>query len=223
MKEMPALRGAPRLFVVLALASAAAGGGGSRARAQDDTAPYIARIEAAQLPDRQGFDGLTVQELMQRLHVPGVSVAVVKDYQIHWARTYGVADVETGRPTDATTMFQAASISKPVTAMAAMRLVQEHRLDLDRDVNSFLKSWRVPASDLTGDRPVTPRALFSHTSGADDGFGFPGYDPTAQRPTLVQILDGQPPSKMSERFPSPARLFRVTSIREAASPSCSWH
>ena len=198
MKEMRALREAPRLFVALALASAAVGGGGTRARAQDDTAPYIERIEAAQLPNRQGFDGLTMQELMERLHVPGVSVAVVKDFQIHWAKTYGVADVETGRPTDATTLFQAASISKPVTAMAAMRLVQEHRLDLDRDVNSILKSWRVPASDLTTDRPVTPRALFSHTSGADDGFGFPGYAPTAPRPTLVQILEGQPPSNVGK-------------------------
>ena len=151
-----------------------------------------------QLPNRQGFDALTVQELMQRFHVPGVSIAVIRDFQIHWAKGYGVADVEKHRPVDTNTPFQAASISKPVTAMAAMRLVQEHRLALDADVNATLKSWHIPMSNLTHDQPVTPRALFSHTSGADDGFGFPGYDPTAPRPTVVQILDGQPPSNLGK-------------------------
>jgi len=77
-----------------------------------------------------------------------------------------------------------------------MRLVQEQRLSLDVDVNTLLKAWRVPASELTRGQPVTPRSLFSHTSGADDGFGFPGYDPAAPRPTMVQILNGQAPSNV---------------------------
>jgi CubicO group peptidase (beta-lactamase class C family) len=80
--------------------------------------------------------------------------------------------------------------------MAALRLVQDGRFFLDDDVNSLLKSWHVPKSDHTRDRPVTPRSLFSHTSGADDGFGFPGYDPSATRPTVVQILDGEKPSNV---------------------------
>lgn len=166
--------------------------------AQDDAAELAARIEAAQLPNRQGFDGLRLQELMSRLRVPGVSIAVVRDFQIHWAKAYGVADAGTLRPLDTDTRFQAASISKPVTALAAMRLVQEQRLDLDADINTILKSWRVPESELNHDRPVTPRSLFSHTSGSDDGFGFPGYDPGAPLPTLVQILDGQPPSNVGK-------------------------
>lgn len=168
----------------------------SRTYAQEDVAALIARIEGPQLPNRQGFDALNLQELMQRLRVPGVSIAVVKDFQIHWSKAYGVADAETGRLLDRDSCFQAASISKPVTALAAMRLVQERRLALDADVNTILKSWRVPSSELTRDRPVTPRALFSHTSGSDDGFGFPGYDPAAPLPTLVQILDGQAPSNV---------------------------
>ena len=72
---------------------------------------------------------------MQRLRVPGVTIAVIKDFQIHWAKGYGVADVETGRRVETKTTFQAASISKPVTAMAAIRLVQEHRLELDTSVD----------------------------------------------------------------------------------------
>lgn len=169
---------------------------GARPVAQGDAAPIIARIEARQTPDRPGFDGLTLGEVMQRGRVPGLSVAVVKDSQIHWAKAYGVADRASGRMVEPTTRFQAASISKPVTAMAAVRLAQDGRLDLDADVNTYLKSWKVPSSDLTRHQAVTPRALFGHTSGSDDGFGFPGYDPTAPRPTVPQILNGEPPSNV---------------------------
>ncbi|HTS76798.1 MAG TPA: serine hydrolase domain-containing protein [Bryobacteraceae bacterium] len=166
------------------------------APAQDGSAAIIARIEAAQTPDRGGLDAYTLTELMHRFHVNGVSIAVVRDFKIEWAKGYGLADVETGRPVETTTTFQAASISKPVTAMAAMRLVEEGRFSIDEDVNKILKSWKVPESDLTRGHPVTPRSLMSHTSGADDGFGFPGYDPSAPRPTLVQIIEGQKPSNV---------------------------
>jgi CubicO group peptidase (beta-lactamase class C family) len=168
------------------------------AQAQNDVEPFIARIENPQSPSHTELDSLSLQALMERLHVPGVSIAVVKDFKIHWARAYGVADTETGRLLDTGTRFQAASISKPVTALAAMRLVQERRLNLDADVNSILKSWHVPSSPLTRNQAVTPRSLFSHTSGANDGFGFPGYEPTAALPTVVQILDGLPPSNIGK-------------------------
>ena len=180
------------LFVMLVLVWPA----GQPARAQDDAEAMIARIESAQSPNRQGLDALTLRQVIERFHVPGVSVAVIKDFSIHWAKGYGVADVETGRPVQVDSLFQAASISKPVTAMAALRLVQDGRFSLDDDVNSLLKSWHGPKNDLIRDRPVTPRSLFSHTSGADDGFGFPGYDPSANRPTVVQILDGEKPSNV---------------------------
>lgn len=113
------------------------------ARAQDP-ASIIARIEGVQTPDRQGLDGYTLQQLMQRFRVPGVSIAVIRDFQIHWAKSYGVADAETSRRVDERTRFQAASISKPVAAMAAVRLAQEGRFSLDDDINSLLKSWKVP-------------------------------------------------------------------------------
>ena len=160
----------------------------------ENVARLIQEIEAPQVPYRQGLDGLTLQEVMKHFHTPGVSVAVIKDFKVHWAKGYGVADEKSGRPVQVDTLFQAASISKPVTAMAALRLVQEGRFSLDDDVNNLLKSWRVPESDLTRDQSVTPRSLLSHTSGSDDGFGFPGYDPGVPLPSLVQILNGQPPS-----------------------------
>jgi CubicO group peptidase (beta-lactamase class C family) len=122
---------------------------------------------------------------------------VIRDSAIHWAKAYGIADVETKAPVSVTTLFQAASISKPVTAMAAMRLAQEGRLALDGDVNSILTSWKTPASNAWT-APVTPRTLMSHTSGSDDGFGFPGYDPGKPLPTLVQILNGEAPSNVGK-------------------------
>jgi CubicO group peptidase (beta-lactamase class C family) len=161
-----------------------------------DVAQVIQRIEAPQVPNRQGLDGLTLQEVIAKLHTPGVSIAVINDFKVQWAKGYGVADLKTGRPVEVDTLFQAASISKPVTAMAAMKFVQDGRISLDDDVNKLLKSWRVPESEFTREQSVTPRSLFSHTSGADDGFGFPGYPPGAPLPTLVQILNGEKPSNV---------------------------
>jgi CubicO group peptidase (beta-lactamase class C family) len=142
------------------------------------------------------LDAAAVQELLTQFHVPGVGVAVVKDFKIEWAQGYGIADVETGVPVTTDTMFQAASISKTIAAMASMKAVQEGKFKLDQDVNTILKSWQLPGGEFTKDRPVTPRTLMSHTSGTGDGFGFPGYAPGAPLPTVVQILDGLPPSNL---------------------------
>ena len=166
-------------------------------------AAMMARIEAAQSPNRNGLDPLTLQQVMERFRVPGVSVAVIKDFEIHWAKGYGLADVEARTPVDAGTMFQAASISKAVAAMAAIRAVQDGRFRLDDDINTLLKSWKLPDTEFTRGQPVTPRALMSHTSGLGDGFGFPGYHPSAPRPTLVEILNGSKPSNVG-----PVRMER---------------
>jgi CubicO group peptidase (beta-lactamase class C family) len=198
-----------RLITVLVLFSAA----GIVHTAVDDSPPaaMMARIEGAQSPNRQGLDPLTLQQLMERFHVPGVSVAVIRDFEIHWTKGYGVADVETGARVDADSLFQAASISKPVAAMAAVRAVQDAKFSLDDDINNILKSWKLPAGEFTRRQPVTPRALMSHTSGLGDGFGFPGYHPSAPRPTIVQILNGSKPSNVGpvlmEREPFSAAKY----------------
>jgi CubicO group peptidase (beta-lactamase class C family) len=144
-----------------------------------------------------------IDALRKQFNVPGVGVAVIKDFKIEWARGYGVMDASTNAPVTTDTLFQAASISKTVAAMASMKAVQDGRFALDQDVNTILKSWKLPGGEYTKERPVTPRSLMSHTSGTGDGFGFPGYSPDAPLPTLPQILDGQAPSNLR-----PVRLER---------------
>jgi len=168
----------------------------------ETTAALIAQIEGAQ-PGTGDDAALTLADLMSKYHVPGVSVAVIKDSRVHWSKGYGLADVVTGARVETDTLFQAASISKPVAAMAVLKAVQDGRFSLDDDINAIVRSWKLPTGDFTRERPVTPRALLSHTSGLGDGFGFPGYHPSAPLPTLVQILDGQPPSNVG-----PVRMER---------------
>lgn len=145
--------------------------------AAQDSAHIISEIEARQVPNRQGLDPYTLQEIMDRYHVPGLSVAVIKNFRVEWAQAWGLADVEARVPANTSTMFQAASMSKPVAAMASLRAIQDGKFGLDQDINTILKSWKLPPSPFMNDSPVTPRELMSHTSGAGDGFGFPGYSP----------------------------------------------
>jgi CubicO group peptidase (beta-lactamase class C family) len=148
-------------------------------------------------------DPAVVQEMLTRLKVPGVSIALIKDFKVEWARAYGIADVTTNAPVTPETMFQAASISKPVAAMASLKAIQDGKFKLDQDVNTILKSWKMPESQYSRTQAVTPRMLMSHTSGTDDGFGFPGYSPGVTLPTVPQILDGKLPSPQG-----PVRLGR---------------
>ncbi len=130
---------------------------------------------------------------MRHYGVEGVSIAVIRDSKLEWAKGYGLADVEAKQPVTAATLFQAGSISKPVAAMGALVLVQEGKLALDGDINKYLKEWKVPSNAHTAKAPVTLAGLLSHTAGLTV-HGFPGYAAGTTVPTIVQILDGTPPA-----------------------------
>jgi CubicO group peptidase (beta-lactamase class C family) len=180
------------------------------ASAGSDVEPRIENIQRLIPPvlvQGEAPVGPKLSDRMAELHLPGVSVAVIHDGEIQWARGFGVTRVG-GPPVTAKTLFQAASISKPVTALAVLRLVQAGKLDLDTDVNRYLKSWKIPSNTLTEEHPVTLRELLTHTAGVTV-HGFRGYTSDEPIPTLTQVLDGTPPAN------SPA-------IRVDTTPGTAW-
>jgi CubicO group peptidase (beta-lactamase class C family) len=122
-----------------------------------------------------------------------VSIAVIDGGAVAWARAFGIADKASGRAATTATLFQAASMSKPVASTAALQLVQKGILALDAPVNESLRSWQIPESAFTDGHPVTLRHLLTHTSGLTVS-GFPGYRAGVSIPTVTQILDGAPPA-----------------------------
>jgi CubicO group peptidase (beta-lactamase class C family) len=185
----PVIAGA--LLMAVALVTCTASGDEPAAATPDDVA---AGLLPAVVLEGEAPAPFTLEERMERYNVPGVSVAVMDDGEIVWARGWGVADVGTGRPVGPTTLFQAASISKPVAALAAMTLVENGTLGLDEPVNDYLSSWRLPDNEFTADSAVTLRGLLTHTAGLTV-WGFPGYrkdEPFGDAPmaTNAEVLDG---------------------------------
>jgi CubicO group peptidase (beta-lactamase class C family) len=138
---------------------------------------------------------VTLTQALRILKVQSVSVATISEDQIDWTAAYGGASTRTA--------YQAGSLSKTVAAIVALRLVEQGRLALDRDVNTELTSWHIPRTSLTRRHPVTLRRLLSMTAGINVP-GFVGYRPDETLPSLVQILDGTPPANSP-----PVRVVRA--------------
>src|SRR5215472_5414806 len=201
-----ALRSLGWILVVSIQSVCAVGQTGSK----DAVQARIDRVTACLQPpvSVKGEPCLSLVDRMEALHVPGVSVAVIHDGKIEWARGFGVGKAG-GPAVTSETMFQAGSISKPVAAMAALRLVQEGKLKLDEDVNKELVTWKLPESPAANGKPVTLRELLTHTGGTTV-HGFPGYAQGEPVPTVVQVLDGEKPAN------TPA-------IRVEAEPGTKWN
>jgi CubicO group peptidase (beta-lactamase class C family) len=154
--------------------------------------------------------GHSLAERMAGDRVPGVSIAVIHNGEIEWARGFGVTRIG-GPPVTSETLFQAGSISKPVAALAVLRLVESGKLSLDDDVNQYLRSWKVEENDFTSKEKVTLRGLLTHTAGMTV-HGFRGYATGEQLPTVVQILNGQAPANTPRVFVdmSPGRQWRYS-------------
>jgi CubicO group peptidase (beta-lactamase class C family) len=162
----------------------------------DRLAAEIARVEHGLIPEVrvEGEQrGWSIEERLRAHHTPAVSVAVIHDHRVAWARAWGKKDLRTEERADADTLFQAASISKMVTAMAALQAVESGKVSLDADINQALRSWKLPDNDLTRRQPVTLKQLLAHTAGTNL-HSVVGYSPGAPLPTLHQILDGKPPA-----------------------------
>ncbi|EAR14519.1 serine hydrolase domain-containing protein [Robiginitalea biformata] len=160
----------------------------------DDRAAEIHTVENGLLPgilvEGESIPRYSMEERMEKYNVPGAGIAVVSDGKLRWARAYGVANTQTGQPVDTATLFQAGSISKPIAALAALQLWEEGKVDLDADVNTYLKDWKVPQSAYTDSARVTLRLLLTHSAGMTV-HGFPGYKQTDRFPDIVTVLEGR--------------------------------
>jgi Beta-lactamase class C and other penicillin binding proteins len=136
---------------------------------------------------------LTLQKLMELYKIPGLSIAVIDNFEIVWAKGYGMVEAGGTNPVTTQTLFQAGSVSKPVAAIGALSLVEQGNLSLDEDVNEKLVSWKVSENEFTRDQKVTLRRLQSHTAGLTTHF-FPGYSVDDPIPTLIEILNGEKPA-----------------------------
>ena len=135
----------------------------------------------------------TLEERMLFYMANGVSIAVIKDYKIEWAKGYGYADSLKQKPVTKETLFQAGSNSKSLNAIGILKLVQEGKLNLDVDINNYLKTWKFPYDSLSKGKKITIKNLLSHTAGLNV-HGFFGYKNWEAIPTIIQILNGQKPA-----------------------------
>jgi CubicO group peptidase (beta-lactamase class C family) len=141
----------------------------------------------------EGEGPWTIQERMALYKVPGLSIAVIHHYKIEWAKGYGWADVDQKIPVTDKTLFQAASLSKSLNAVGVLKLVQDQRLDPDKDINEYLTSWKFPYDSVSKGKKITVKNLLSHTAGLNV-HGFEGYSNGMPIPSVVQVLGGSKPA-----------------------------
>jgi len=146
--------------------------------------------EETTVPGRYGAP-CPLHQRMAQTGTPAVSVGVIENFDVAWTRGFGTLAAG-AEPVAATTPFQCGSLSKPVFALAVMKLAESGAVDLDADVNDYLTSWRVPANDGWQPR-VSLRHLLSHTAGTTV-HGFAGYPASGPWPTVPQVLAGAPPA-----------------------------
>ncbi|MBC7536456.1 MAG: serine hydrolase, partial [Ferruginibacter sp.] len=159
----------------------------------------------------KGFKGWNILDRMKYYHVSGVSVAVIHNYKVEWAKGYGLADTILQTPVTTNTMFSAGSISKFLMAVAALKMVENGQIAIDSPINNYLQSWRITENDFTKRAAITLKMLLSHSAGTSQSSYF-GFTPDQALPTIVEILAG---AKISGTRPvvvnsEPGKAFRYS-------------
>lgn len=140
-----------------------------------------------------------LEERMAHYNTPGVSIAVIDNFELAWSAVYGIMDQNSAMLVTYETIFEAASTSKFITAVIALHFVEQGQIDLDTDVNRYLKSWQVPENDYTKDEKVTLRRLLTHQAGLPTTNY--SYDDAAGYPTLQNVLRGESPAQNKPATP----------------------
>lgn len=137
------------------------------------------------------INGMTLSERMKLYKVPGLSIALINNNKTEWSKAYGVINSETNVPATNETLFEAASVTKTLVSATALYFVEQGLIDLDKDINEYLQSWKIPENEFTKENKVTLRLLLSHQSGFFST-NLPYKEGTI--PALVQVLRGELPA-----------------------------
>ncbi len=140
-----------------------------------------------------------IQTQLENYKIAGASVAVIDNYQIDWSKGYGFRDKNSSESVTTQTLFQCASIGKVITTLAVLKMVEEGKVTFDSKVNDLLSEWKLDHGTFE-ETQVTLRHLLTHSAGLTDGYGFPGYGPQDQIPTLAMILSGEEPSNVKKQL-----------------------
>ncbi len=166
----------------------------STVKAQSQIENEIKEVENNLLPNIHVKDNPKVTynllERMKHHNVPGVSIAIVKSGKLHWSKAYGLSNADKNIKVDRETMFQVASITKPITALGILKLVEQEKITLDDEVNKHLNGWQIQDNEFTKTEKVTIRRLLTHTAGLN-GHGFDGYPQTEKLPSVIEVLNGE--------------------------------
>lgn len=138
-------------------------------------------------------DVTEIADLLEYYDVPGAGIAVINDFALDYVESHGMMSETTLQPVTGETLFQAASISKGVSATGIASLAHDGIVSLDTEINDYLDSWKLAHNSLQDTERVTLRRLLSHTAGTTVS-GFRGYRYTEPVPNLIQVLNGSPPA-----------------------------
>ncbi|MDN3651670.1 serine hydrolase domain-containing protein [Thalassotalea ponticola] len=138
-------------------------------------------------------EGRSITQRMQELKVSGISIALIKNHKIDWSSALGKISYDSEDKVTCTTLFQAASLSKPITMMGVLNMKEKGVVSLDQNISEYLKSYSLPEGKQSAEKPVTFRNLLNHTSGITSG-GYVGYSQGEPVPSDIEILKGVSPS-----------------------------
>lgn len=136
---------------------------------------------------------MNLYDRMNFFHVPGISITIIKNGKITTTKNYGVTDSASFSKVNSSTLFQAGSISKAVTAVGIMTMVENEKIHLDSPIQQYIKDWQLPQNRFTHQNNITTRQLLSHSAGINLG-AFIGYTNTDSLPDLLAILNGEKPA-----------------------------
>jgi len=152
----------------------------------------------AQIPTLEfEIDGkkMGLEERLNIAKVNGVSTIIIRDGKILASEQYGYANAENKIPVTEQTLFQAGTLTLPISAFAILRTVETGKLDLDKDVNDYLKTWKLPVNRFNKKKAVTTRALLLKQVRFNSKSKPKGYAINETMPTFSQILNGKAPAK----------------------------